>query len=243
MITFEYPLNEKYRSYLRFEFLFSQIEESLKIENKNDSIAFFKCFFDLLDMTERCDIRYDLVKDLRILMDEMQNWLKVDDVDHDAVKSLLADVDELMKGVALMPKQFRFFKTNRFLTSLKQRFSIPAGMCNFDLPQYHFWCNSTLEKRQKDIQYWMGHFTFLDKALSLFLKMKRSQGQSSEQTALNGFYQQQIENCGFLIIEIHKGDAVYPMISGHKDRYSIRFMSAEIESKLADCITFKQICC
>ncbi|KPU82051.1 hypothetical protein JI57_04940 [Psychromonas sp. PRT-SC03] len=244
MITFEYPLNEKYRSYLRFEFLFLQIKESLKVENKNDLIAFFKGFFDLLDLTERCDIRHDLVKDLRLLTEEMQNWLKVDNVDVDAVNDLLTEIDELMKGVILMPKQFRFVKTNRFLTSLKQRFAIPAGMCDFDLPQYHFWLNSALDKRQKDVQYWMEHFTFLDKALTLFLKIKRSQGQTTDQTATNGFFQQQqLENCGFVIVEMDCKGSVYPMISGHKDRYSIRFMSADIEHHLSDCIVFKQTCC
>ncbi|AGH80654.1 hypothetical protein PCNPT3_03560 [Psychromonas sp. CNPT3] len=244
MITFEYPLNEKYRSYLRFEFLFLQIKESINVENKNDLVAFFKGFFDLLEMTERCDIRHDLVKDLRLLMEEMASWLTVDDVDHDAVNALLAEMDTFMNGVSEMPKQLRFFKQNRFLTSLKQRFSMPAGTCDFDLPQYHFWVNDTLEKRQKDVKYWMEHFYFLEKSISLFLKIKRSQGQMSEQTALNGFFQQQqIENCGFVIIEILDDDAVYPMMSGHKDRYSIRFMSAEIEHHLSDSIVFKQTCC
>ena len=65
MITFEYPLNEKYRSYLRFEFFFLQIKESINVEKQSDLTAFFKGFFDLLEMTERCDIRHDLVKDLR----------------------------------------------------------------------------------------------------------------------------------------------------------------------------------
>ena len=90
----------------------------------------------------------------------------------------------------------------------------------------------------------MENFHFLEKSLTLFLKIKRSQGQISEQTALNGFFQQQqVENCGFVIIEILNDDAVYPMISGHKDRYSIRFMSAEIEHHLSDSIVFKQTCC
>ena len=60
-------------------------------------------------------------------MEEMASWLTVDDVDHEAVSALLIEMDTFMKGVSMMPKQLRFFKQNRFLTSLKQRFLMPLA--------------------------------------------------------------------------------------------------------------------
>ncbi|MCG6200903.1 cell division protein ZapD [Psychromonas antarctica] len=243
MIAFEYPLNEKIRSYLRFESLFLQIKKSKDLTTENDSIAFFKALFELLELSERCDIRHDLVKDLRQLSEQMNSWLALPEVDYQAVSKLIIEINELIDAVLNMPKQLRYFKTNRFLTSLKQRFSIPSGCCNFDLPQFHFWLASDLEKRQQDSQRWFSYFVSLDLALALFLKIKRSQGVSSELKASNGVYQGEVENCSFLIIKLEQKQAVYPMISGHKNRYSIRFVDAEVDNQLSENIVFEQICC
>jgi len=231
MITFEYPLNEKSRSYLRFEHLFLQIKNSKEFCYESDATAFFKALFELLELSERCDIRHDLIKDLRLLSESMNNWLMLDGVDHDAVSQLIIEIDQLIEAVQKMAKQFRYFKTNRFLTSLKQRFSIPSGCCNFDLPQFHFWL-------AKDKQ----HFICLEKALTLFLKIKRSQAVETEQVVSNSFYQGEVEHCDFIMIKVTLEQAVYPMISGHKNRYSIRFMNADYETNPAKNILFKQLC-
>ena len=243
MITFEYPLNEKNRSYLRFEFLFIQIQKSMMFAHESDSIAFFKALFELLELSERSDIRHDLTNDLRLLAEQMNSWLKIAQVDHAAVSELISEIERLSHAILTMPKQLRYFKNNRFLNSLKQRFSIPGGCCNFDLPQFHFWSASDLSKRQQDAQNWFSYFVNLEKALALFLKMKRSQGSSSEQIAKNGFYQGEAENSGFIIIKVNREQAVYPMISGHKNRFSVRFISAGEAGDNGPDIPFQQIIC
>jgi cell division protein ZapD len=243
IITFEYPLNEKMRSYLRFEFLFLQLTKSKQFTHESDATVFFKALFELLELSERCDIRHDLVKDLRALAVQTKEWLQHDEVDQQAVSEFLTEIERLIEAVIATPKQLRYFKTNRFLTSLKQRFCIPSGCCNFDLPQYHFWLSEGPQKQSKDADTWLTHFEALQKALILFLKIKRSQGSASEKNAVNGFYQGVVENSSFVCIELDTSFAVYPMISGHKDRYSIRFMSTDIENHLSDNIKFKQICC
>jgi len=243
MIAFEYPLNEKNRSYLRFEFLFNQLKKNLSFEHGSDATVFFKALFELLELAERSDIRHDLVKDLRLLSEQMSAWLNHAQVDQKAVTELIDQINGLIQAILVLPKQLRYFKGNRFLTSLKQRFFIPSGTCSFDLPQFHFWLASDLEKRQQDAQSWFSHFDSLEKALTLFLKIKRSQGVCTTQTAKNGFYQGEVEKCGFIIIEVDKKQTVYPVISGHKCRYSIRFMSAESETNTQDSVSFQQICC
>lgn len=243
MIAFEYPLNEKSRSYLRFEFLFLQIKKSIDFTDTNDTTAFFKALFELLELSDRCDIRHDLTKDLRLLSEQMNSWLNLAEVDYQAVTLLIAEIDGLIEAVLRLPKQLHYFKTNRFLTSIKQRFTIPSGCCSFDLPQFHFWLATDLEKRQQDSHKWFSYFANLEQALALFLKIKRSQGISSEQLASNGFYQGEIENCSFVIIKVAKEHAVYPMISGHKNRYSIRFMNADADNQRSDHVLFEQTCC
>ncbi|ABM02997.1 hypothetical protein DUF1342 [Psychromonas ingrahamii 37] len=243
MVAFEYPLNEKNRSYLRFEFLFAQLKMSISFEHVNDSTIFFKALLELLELAERSDIRHELVKDLRLLSEQMKNWLNHDGVDHKKETDLISEIEGLIQDVLRLSKKLRFFKDNRFLTSLKQRFFIPGGTCNFDLPQFHFWLASDLEKRQNDAQSWFSHFASLEKALTFFLTIKRSQAINTKQIAKNGFYQAEVEKCGFIVVKVDKNQAVYPVISGHKQRYSIRFMSAESEKNTSDSIEFQQICC
>jgi cell division protein ZapD len=243
MIVFEYPLNEKNRSYLRFESLFTQLKMSLSFEHVNDSTIFFKALLELVELAERSDIRHDLVKDLRLLSEQMRTWLNHAAVDQKVVTDLISEIEGLIQAVLRLPKKLRFFKDNRLLTSLKQRFFIPGGTCNFDLPQFHFWLASDLEKRQNDAQSWFSHFSSLEKALTLFLKIKRSQAVATTQIAENGFYQGEVEKCGFIVVKVDQKKGVYPVISGHNQRYSIRFMSAESEKNTLDSIDFQQICC
>ncbi|PKH03584.1 cell division protein ZapD [Psychromonas sp. MB-3u-54] len=243
MIVFEYPLNEKNRSYLRFESLFTQLKMSLSFEHVNDSTIFFKALLELVELAERSDIRHDLVKDLRLLSEQMRKWLNHAAVDQKAVTDLISEIEGLIQAVLRLSKQLRFFKDNRLLTSLKQRFFIPGGTCNFDLPQFHFWLAGDLEKRQNDAQSWFSHFASLEKALTLFLKIKRSQAVDTKQIAKNGFYQAEVEKCGFIVVKVDQKQGVYPVISGHNQRYSIRFMNAESEKNTLDSIDFQQMCC
>ena len=243
MITFEYPLNEKNRSYLRFELLFTQIKESMAFIHQSDSVAFFKAFFELLELSERCDIRHDLSKDIETLIDVMSEWLDREDVNEEAVKAIIDELQVLNDELYSMKKQMNFFKNNRFLTSIKQRFCIPSGCCNFDLPQFHFWNSNDLEIKQADAKKWFNYFVCLEKSLTLFLKIKRSQGVSSEVCAENCFYQGQVEDAGFIMVKVAKENHVYPIVSGHKNRFSIRFISMNDANDNSLNIPFQQVVC
>lgn len=243
MIAFEYPLTEKSRCYLRFESLFSQVNQSILFNHDCDTVAFFKALFELIELGERSDIRHELCKDLRELMQQMESWLSYEEADSVAVKALMLEVGELISQLAVMPKRLDFFKKNRLLASLKQRFFIPGGYCNFDLPQFHFWQAQPIEMRIQQSKKWFTHFATLERALTLFLHIKRNQGIKSNQQAKNGFFQGEVGEALFIIINVDAALEVYPMISGHKHRYSIRFMNGDAENSHASCTEFEQVFC
>ena len=189
MITFEYPMSEKGRTYLRFEFLFSQMKNAMLFESESDDVAFFKALFECLELHERTDCRHDFIKDLRGLSDQLSAWLKYEGVDKVAILDLVKEVNDFINNISKMPKQLRYFKGNRFLMSLKQRISIPSGTCSFDLPYYHFWKLSGIENKQRDAAHWFAQFDVFYHSLTLFLKLKRAQGILESQVALDGFHQ------------------------------------------------------
>lgn len=243
MIAFEYPLTEKSRSYLRFESLFIQIKQSISLDNDSEAVNYFKSLFELVELSDRSDIRHDLIKDLRAISEEMQTWLSSDQADIEAIKELMLEIRDLISALLVMSKQLKFFKDSRFLTSLKQRFFIPGGCCNFDLPQFHFWMAQPIQVKKEDAKEWFEYFTVLERALFLFLKIKRHQGIKSCQEAKNGFFQGEVEQALFIIIKVDPALQVYPMISGHKHRYSVRFMNANAENSQAENIEFEQTFC
>lgn len=243
MIAFEYPLTEKSRSYLRFESLFIQIKQSISLESGNDAVTYFKSLFELIELSDRSDIRHDLIKDLRSLLEEMQTWLSSEQADTEAIKALMVEISGLISALLVMSKQLKFFKESRFLTSLKQRFFIPGGCCSFDLPQFHFWLSQSIDIKRADTKQWFEYFDVLDRALSLFLKMKRHQGIKSIQQAKNGFFQGEVEHALFIILSVDPALQAYPMISGHKHRYSVRFMNTDAENSQAENIEFEQTFC
>jgi len=243
MIAFEYPLTEKSRSYLRFESLFIQIKQSISLDNDSEAVNYFKSLFELVELSDRSDIRHDLIKDLRAMSEEMQTWLSSDQADIEAIKELMLEIRDLISALLVMSKQLKFFKDSRFLTSLKQRFFIPGGCCNFDLPQFHFWMAQSIQAKKIDAKEWFEYFAVLERALFLFLKIKRHQGIKSCQEAKNGFFQGEVEQALFIIIKVDPSLQVYPMISGHKHRYSVRFMNANAENSQAENIEFEQTFC
>ena len=231
MISFEYPLTEKSRDYFRFELLFSQINKSLLLENDNQILVYFKSLFELIELSERNDIRHELIKDLRILSDKMKSWLSYKEADTEVIQSYIKESDELINILVGMSKQLKFFKNSRFLIALKQRFFIPGGCCNFDLPEYHFWLTRPVTSRREQASQWFDYFRPLERALTLFLKMKRFQGVKTTQYAKNGFFQGEVEDALFIEVKVNLNLNVYPMISGHRHRYSITFMDANAENR------------
>ncbi|MCK5818633.1 MAG: cell division protein ZapD [Psychromonas sp.] len=238
MILFDYPLNEKARNYLRFEFVFLEIKKYINLLSSADSTQYFKSLFDLIELTSRTDIRQDLVKDLRLQTEQLTFWLESEGIDKEVTLSLIDEIAILIDAVIAMPKVSRYFKENRFISSLKQRFSIPSGTCNFDLPHYHFWLENDLRKCHQDTQLWYSQFICIDEALTLFLKLKRSQSREISQIAKNGFYQADVSNASFITMKIDNKLNVYPMISGHKNRYSVRFMCVGPNNHLPKNIKF-----
>ena len=61
---YEFPLNEKVRTYLRLEQLFKQLEQGKTADEDWQYINFLDSLFTLLDLSERIDLRNDVLKDI-----------------------------------------------------------------------------------------------------------------------------------------------------------------------------------
>ena len=116
-------------------------------------------------------------------------------------------------------------KSDRFLTAIRQRFSIPGATCSFDLPKLHFWLYLDNDTKQLNFNQWLAPLAVLKDAVATTMEFIRGRSELNEISVPNGFYQGIADNKVELIrVETAKNTQFYPTLSGNKYRYAVRFM-------------------
>ena len=124
---YEFPLNEKVRTYLRLEQLFFQLEQGKTALQDWQYINFLSSLFILLDLSERIDLRNDVLKDIEIQEKNLVLWSQHPNIDNDALQSALQQILCLREELKSAKKFGSDLKEDRFLAAIRQRFSIPGG--------------------------------------------------------------------------------------------------------------------
>jgi cell division protein ZapD len=245
---YEFPLNEKVRTYLRLEQLFKQLEQGKIASEDWQFINFLNCLFTLLDLAERIDLRSDVLKDIEFHEKNLVIWSQHPNIDGDALQFALHEVLRLRESLKSNKKMGTELKEDRFLASIRQRFSIPGGACSFDLPNLHYWLQQPSENKQQSINIWLQELTPIRQAMEMTLSFLRERGRFSVIEAEKGFYQAIAADKNDLIRVLSStDDGYFPMLSGNKYRYAIRFTlftptmqgSVSVDSK----VSFKLACC
>lgn len=227
-IDYEYPLSERVRTYLRIEHLLLLMKPSDLVSTDNYA-GYFSALFSILDLCERSDIRSDLVKDLERRKQQLKFWASHPDVDSPALEATRAQLQTSLSALQQATRIGAALKQERLLSSIRQRFAMAGGTCNFDLPQLHYWLLQDPEQRQRDMARWWSELAQLAAALSLELHMLREHVPFTEIVAPQGLLQENTEPLALLRLQVPATIAAYPVVSGHKQRFSVRFMSTEPE--------------
>ncbi|PCS23386.1 cell division protein ZapD [Candidatus Enterovibrio escicola] len=231
---YEHPLNEQVRVYLRLEHLLRQISHASSLSESYYSNVFLKSLFDLIEILEQIQIKTELAKDLDKQRAKLQAWLNVPEVDKDQLVTLLTESRQLQRDLLQAPRLGQEIRENRFLSSIRQRFSIPGGTCSFDLPALHHWHNLPIAHRQSDALAWQLSLKPLSHALSFWLRLTRGSATMQPFTIHTGFFQKEVIGASLLRIQISPDYNVFPLVSGHKSRFSIRFMPFDDRQTIAD---------
>ncbi|MGF1911123.1 cell division protein ZapD [Vibrio kasasachensis] len=240
---FEHPLNEKTRIYLRVEALLHQLDVSSKFNGDLQHLNFFRALFDLLEIFEQIQLKSELAKDIEKQRLSYRTWINVEGVDQDMLQSILQEVDQAHSELMSAERFGQSLKEDRFLSAIRQRFNLPGGACCFDLPALHHWRHLPNETKQQDARDWMETLSSLSNALKLWLQLTRETGRFQAVVALNAFFQSDAEEANILRLNIPMHYSVYPMISGHKNRFAIKFIDfksgqayiGDVEFDLAVC--------
>ena len=221
-LIYEQPLNEKTRSYLRLEYLANQLQSNLDQDHQH------RCFyplFSLCELTERCDYRGEIIKDIDKQLITLKKWQNLPHIDEQQVISYVEKLQAARKCLLDCNRPGQTLKQDRFLSALRQRFGMPGACCNFDLPQLHYWLAKPWDVRQQQYKAWIASFTCLLTPVRLLLELTRKTTDYNPATAVAGFYQGNSNQALSLIrVKLDASQGCYPTISGNRNRYAIHFV-------------------
>ncbi len=248
-IVYEHPLSERIRTMLRLEHLFRRATHFLKGQSVWDSRIFIDTLLDILDIFSRGDLKNELLKELDRSTGNLKGLLQNPNVDHKRLGTILRALEHLIENLHALPAQpGQSLRDDEFITSIRQRSSIPGGTCDFDLPIYHRWLEQRWETREVEQQRWLSSLDSVRQAVELLLKMVRNSAETRGLSTGNGGYQQQLEsNFPYQMIRVllPSDSPYYAEISGNKHRFSLRFLKNDQQkTQLAvEPVNFKLACC
>jgi cell division protein ZapD len=140
VVTYEHPLNERIRTLLRLEDLFAKTTHFLRGRTSHEYHAALMGLFEILDVTRRADLKFDLLQELERQRQILLSFRHNPDISEEALSGALYEIEQANSSLLSMAgKVGQYLRDNEWLMGIKNRSSIPGGVCEFDLPSYHHW--------------------------------------------------------------------------------------------------------
>jgi cell division protein ZapD len=228
-VVYEQPLNERMRSFLRLEFLYTQATYHSEAPNPWSARAAVASLLEILAITARGDSRSDVLKELERHMHLLKEFQSKTGVDPSRLKSVLSNLVQLREELSGVGGNFMGpLRDSEFLSAIKHRSAIPGGTCDFDLPDYSYWLNRPPEIRAAEFGSWLALIRPLCDSIVELLWLTRQNARRKPETAVGGVYQLQFDRdspCQLVRITLPADTNLFPEISGNQHRCTIRFLN------------------
>ncbi len=228
MIRYEHPLNERIRTLMRLEDLFTRASHFASRDEAPDHHAALLSLFEVTDVAARADLKTDLVQELERQKQVLGPLRSNPQIDQHALTALLAEIEQVNASLlAQAGKVGMHLRENEWLMAIKQRAAIPGGVCEFDLPAYHHWLNKAPEARRQDLARWLEPFAPIRSGSAIVLRLLRENGRASRHTAYRGVFQLMLTTskvAQLLRLTLEHDLACVPEISANKYALNIRFI-------------------
>ncbi|MAA75380.1 MAG: cell division protein ZapD [Salinisphaeraceae bacterium] len=226
-VCYEQPLSERYRSFLRLENLFAQLEYHIQHPQPWSRRAALMSLLDLLNVFSQYDLRGEFTKELQTHRGGLERLRGHESIDEARLEGLLAEFDDTIESVRRVPSRFahNLLRNNEMLAALNNRAAIQGGGFGFDVPSAQYWLSRPDEAQQHDINLWLAPIDGIDAAIKLLLGTLRDGTEPQPAHAAGGTLVQKTEPGTQLIRVLIPADLpVYPEISSGKHRSVIRFL-------------------
>ena len=236
MILYEYPFNERTRTYLRLEHLLRRLGELAVRAQAVDHHYAIQTLFELMDVGSRSDLKSEIMKDIERHKQVLNGYRGNPAIAQQALDEFIARLDASFDALnADTGRVGHGLADNDWLMTLRNRMCIPGGTCEFDLPSYHEWLHRPPASRQQDLAQWSAEFAAMRSALDMLLKLLRDSGVPHKIVAVGGQYQQSLsQGRGYQLLRLRLDGApgLVPEISGNRLLFSIRLMRRGEDGRL-----------
>lgn len=228
MILYEYPLQERIRTYLRLEHLFGRLGQLIVREDALDHHFALATLFEIMDVATRADLKSDLLKDLDRQKHALEVYRGNPAIAESALNQIVAEFDQCFNDLNNQPgKAGQALADNEWLMSIRSRIGIPGGTCEFDLPSYFAWQHKAASERKAELAVWADSLAPLAESVQLLLRLLRESGGAQKVMANAGQFQQTLpQGRTYLLLRVAIPAALQliPEISGNRLMVSIRWM-------------------
>lgn len=234
MISYEFPLNERVRTMLRLEDLFFRFARFHESSESPDHHAALTVLFEILEVACRADLKSDLLQELERQKKILNGLHNNPEISEDALDAVIAEIEQTCAALLKSGSKIgQHLKEDEWLMGIKQRAVIPGGVCEFDLPSYHYWQHQTAEARRQALNAWMAPMLPLRDGIAILLKLLRESGRTHHFTAFHGSFQQMQGGrvAQMLRIALDADLPCIPEVSANKYALNIRFVEARFTAK------------
>jgi len=238
VITYEYPFNERIRTLLRLEDLFQKAGSFLQRDGSQEHHVVLLTLFEILDVAGRADLKMDLIQELERQRQSLQLFRNNPDISEEALSGALYEIEHASAALLGMTgKMGQHIRDNDWLMSIKSRASIPGGVCEFDLPSYHYWRHQAPGIRRDALLAWLQPMLPLRDALAIVLRLLRSSGRPEHHVATGGAFQLMLggSSSQMVRISLKLHDPYIPEISAKKYALNIRFTRPDSDHRPRHC--------
>ena len=250
-IVYEQPLSERIRTFLRLEFLFNRARYLLGQESPWASRLTFEVIIDVMAVLSRADLKKEAIKELERHSATLYALSRNPNVAQERLQEVREEIQSMLQALheceTAPGHELRY---NELLNSVRQRSSIPAGTCDFDLPAFHYWLEQPSSRRLRDLREWISAFAVFETSIGLCLRIVRESAAPTREVGSGGFFQRNLGSstpCQMIRVALSRELVVYPEISAGKQRFAIRFLrpggSTSRPSQTDEDVDFDLLCC
>lgn len=248
-IVYDHPLNERVRTLLRLEDLFFKTDVFCAKSEVLDHHFALLTLFEIVDVTGRGDLKSDLLQELERQKHILESLRGNPAIAQEVLVKTLDEISTSRSKLRDLPgKTGQHVRDNDWLMNIKQRSYIAGGVCEFELPSYHFWLNQPSALRQSNLRDWLTPLLPIYESLGIVLRLLRSSGQPLLHSAQSGAFQLMLtgKTVQMLRVEVERQRACVPEISANKYAINIRFVLLGEAHKSQSCdepVNFKLTLC
>ncbi len=233
MTLFEYPFNERVRALMRLESLLDRMMFFAKPGDARHHQVALAALFDLLDATERTDMKGTVLQDLERQRGVLQSLRDHPGVEPKTLAEMLVEIERVITNLNAAGKTGQELRANEWLSSLRGRLAVPGGGTQVDMPSFHAWQYRTEAQRCNDLQRWMSSLMPLQAGISMVMRLLRETGNPTDAVAPQGAYQQMLAGKTYQLLRVWVDESagVFPEISANKYMVWIRYSAQDGEQR------------